>query len=104
MMTLHLKINESAATIIKNHCAGDGRALTKGRFVKFTSNEISDREKTTAALKPTRKDSAGKLETGKDGKPVAQEQADAYKKAKRGRPDFPSAALYVFGDMPLQII
>ena len=38
MMTLHLKINESAATIIKNHCAGDGRALTKGRFVKFTSN------------------------------------------------------------------
>lgn len=46
MMTLHLKINESAATITKNHCAGDGRALTKGRFVKFTSNEISDREKT----------------------------------------------------------
>lgn len=59
MMTLHLKINESAATIIKNHCAGDGRALTKGRFVKFTSNEISDREKTSAALKPTRKGAAG---------------------------------------------
>lgn len=103
MMTLHLKINESAATIIKNHCAGDGRALTKGRFVKFTSNEISDREKTPAALKPTRKDSAGnshsevnrsrkdsagKLETEKDGKPVAQEQADAYKKAKKRTPGF----------------
>ena len=55
MMTLHLKINESAATITKNHCAGDGRALTKGRFVKFTSNEISDREKTSAAIKQTKR-------------------------------------------------
>ena len=55
MMTLHLKINESAATIIKNHCVGDGRALTKGRFVKFTSNEISDRKKTSAAIKQTKR-------------------------------------------------
>lgn len=55
MMTLHLKINESAATITKNHCTGDGRALTKGRFVKFTSNEISDREKTSAAIKQTKR-------------------------------------------------
>lgn len=60
MMTLHLKINESAATIIKNHCAGDGRALTKGRFVKFTSNGNIRSRKDACRIKTNEKRRRGK--------------------------------------------
>ena len=104
MMTLHLKINESAATITKNHCAGDGRALTKGRFVKFTSNGNIRSRKNVCCNKTNEKAPRESLKREKTENPLHKNGRTPTKKQKEDARIFRAPLFMSSGTCPYKII